>query len=60
MREITEKTTLHFEKSGETISINAYLENVSPKIKTDAVQGFLKIMLESLTAELDLNDSGLE
>ncbi len=63
--EITEKTTrtiqksLHFEESGEILSISIGLENISPQIKADTFFPFLRTMFEHLLKELDFDNSSL-
>lgn len=49
MEERTIKTirkTLCFEKRGETLSIEIYLENVSPHVKSDTIIPFLDTLFE--------------
>lgn len=52
-RKIIEKTTktikksLYFEESGETLSVEISLENVSPCVKTDTIIAFLNTLFEN-------------
>lgn len=40
------KKSLCFEKSGETLSVEITLENVSPDIRTDTIIPFLNTLFE--------------
>lgn len=49
------KKELHFEKSGETYSVEICLENVSPQISTDTSLSFLNELFEHIKKELSVN-----
>lgn len=57
-RDIEEKTTktikksLNFEKSGETLSLEISLENVSPNISMDTIIHFLNTLFENTKKEI--------
>lgn len=49
MNEMTTRTikkSLCFEKSGETLSVEICLENVSPSVKTNTIIPFLNTLFE--------------
>lgn len=53
----TIKKSLSFEKSGETLSIEIGLENVSPNVGVDTIISFLDTLYEN--AKEDLSISGI-
>ncbi len=55
MTEKTKKSYKHmltFEKSGEILSIEISIDNISPSTKKDTINDFLKTMFERLIAQL--------
>jgi chromatin segregation and condensation protein Rec8/ScpA/Scc1 (kleisin family) len=46
------KKSLHFEKSGETLSIEITIENVSPQLKKETIVGFLDVLYQKAKAGL--------
>jgi hypothetical protein len=46
------KKTLCFEKSGETLSLEISLENVSPNISMDTIIHFLNTLFENAKKEI--------
>lgn len=48
------KKSLVFEKSGETLSIEIYLENVSPSTTNETLESFLNVLYEKAKQEFKI------
>ncbi len=56
----TIKKSLSFEKSGETLSVEISLENVSPNVGMDTIISFLDTLYERTKKDLHFNHTSLD
>lgn len=45
---IIKSKSIHFEKSGETVSVEIRIENISPNIKKSTIEPFINQMFKEL------------
>lgn len=63
LKEITKRSvnkSLNFEKSGETLSVEISIENVSPESKAEAIEPFLDTLFDKAKKKiLECNDASI-